>query len=83
MRLVAHLPHPDFKITLYAWNGKYLIKIETAMYEQTYKVKEFDVANEEEIKKLLDKTFMDAVAQTFNLMDYTMNEAFERINDNT
>lgn len=79
MRVLADIPHPQCKITLFAWNGKYLIKIEQGMLEQTYKVNEFDVSDEEEIKKLLDEEFMNTVLKRFVEMDSALFEAIERL----
>ncbi len=79
MRAVADIPHRQCKITLFAWNGKYIIKIEQGMLEQTYKVSEFDVADEEEVKKLLDEVFMNTVLKRFVEMDNALFEAIERL----
>ncbi|WP_317172155.1 hypothetical protein [Hymenobacter sp. BRD67] len=43
MRHVADIPFPQVKITLLAWNGKYLLKLEQGPLEQTYKVSELDL----------------------------------------
>jgi hypothetical protein len=58
MRIVGEIPHPDCKITLLAWNNRYLIKIEQGLLEQTFKVNQFDIFNEADIVKLLDSTFI-------------------------
>ncbi|MFB9865189.1 hypothetical protein EFA69_00990 [Rufibacter immobilis] len=59
MRVVADIPHPDIKITLLAWNGKYLLKLELGPFEQTYKVSEMDIlGGDEEIKRWLDEEFL-------------------------
>lgn len=79
MRVVADIPHPQCKITLFAWNGKYIIKIEQGMLEQTYKVSEFDVSDEEAVKKLLDEAFMNTVLKRFAEMDNALFEAIERL----
>lgn len=68
MRAVADIPHPNMKITLLAWNGKYLIKFEKGDFEQTYKMSEMEIGGDEEAKALLDEDFMEAVANRFNDM---------------
>ncbi|MBC7919928.1 MAG: hypothetical protein H7Z75_02460 [Ferruginibacter sp.] len=75
MRIVAHIPHPQCKITVFAWNGKYIVKIETDTLEQTYKVSESDVAGEEALKKLLDDAFLEGVMKRFAEMDSALSEA--------
>ncbi|MFT2007415.1 hypothetical protein ACMA1I_01965 [Pontibacter sp. 13R65] len=68
MRVVADIPHPDLKITLLAWNSKYLIKFEKGDFEQTYKVREMDVVGDEGAKALIDEDFIEAVEHRFLAM---------------
>lgn len=69
MRVVANIPHDEFGVTIFSWNQKYLIKFEQGAYEQTYKVSEFDVAGESEIKELLaNEAFMQGIRQRFEAM---------------
>jgi hypothetical protein len=78
MHVIAELPQPDLKATIYGWNGKYLIKFETAMFEQTYKIKEMDVSGEEEIKSLLqNEEFMKKVRERFKGMSEDLFGALE------
>lgn len=80
MRVVAEIPSQDFKITVFSWNGKYLIKLEKGMYEQTYKVSEMDVTGDDEIKKVVsDKEFLDTVMKRFKEMNSSLNDALNRI----
>lgn len=79
MRVVADIPHQACKITVFAWNSKYIIKLEKGGLEQTYKVDEYDVAGDEEIKKLLDEQFMQQVLKRFNSMHSDLSQALERI----
>jgi len=68
MRYIRDIPHGQFKIGLYAWNGKYIVKIEIGFYEQTYKVSELDVLSENEVVQLLDEPFLESVAGRFRAM---------------
>ncbi|WP_114778316.1 hypothetical protein [Botryobacter ruber] len=65
MRAVADIPHPNMKITLLAWNGKYLLKFERGDFEQTYKISEMDLEGDEEAKALIDDDFLEAVSNRF------------------
>jgi hypothetical protein len=67
MRVIGDIPHSQFKITLFNWNGKYLIKVEAGPYEQTYKVKEEDVM-EDDLKKIVNEDFLAKVLDIFKLM---------------
>ncbi|WP_375437333.1 hypothetical protein [uncultured Hymenobacter sp.] len=78
MRQLADIPHPEVKITLFSWNGKYLIKLERGPLEQTYKVSEMDVTSDEDVRALLDEEFMQAVINRFQHMHQDLQATFER-----
>jgi hypothetical protein len=78
MRIIAELPHPDFKITLFSWNNRYLIKLEAGHLEQTYKVDQFDV-EEKRLNKLLDEQFLKEIADRFASMDKSLQAALYRL----
>jgi len=80
MRIVAEYPNVDFKITVYSWNGKYLLKIEKGMFEQTYKISEMDVTGDDDVKKIIeDETFVQEVKSRFREMNSSLNDALNRI----
>lgn len=80
MRVVAEIPSEHYKITVYAWNGKYLVKFERGNYEQTYKVSEMDLTGDEDIKKIIaDEEFLKTVAQKFMDMSKDFRGAIDRI----
>ena len=79
MQVVATLPHPDCKITVFAWNGKYLLKLERGMLEQTYKVAEWDLTGAEDAAKLLDSVFMMEALERFISMQRSLDSALERL----
>ncbi|AQG79222.1 hypothetical protein [Spirosoma montaniterrae] len=78
MRYVQDIPNPQFKIGLYAWNGKYIVKIEAGPYEQTYKISELDVSSADEVLLLLDEPFLSRVAGRFRDMDLDWQQSADR-----
>ena len=78
MRFVHDIPHPLFRIGLYAWNGKYIVKIEAGPYEQTYKVSEMDIAGADSVQAMLDEPFLARVARRFQEMDADWQQTGER-----
>lgn len=78
MRQLAVIPHSDAKITLFSWNGKYLIKLEKGPFEQTYKVSELDLTSEADVHLLLDDEFVQAAVQRFKGMQQDLQAAFDR-----
>jgi hypothetical protein len=80
MRHVADIPHPAVKITLLAWNGKFLLKLEQGNLEQTYKVAELDLitGSDTEARELLDDEFLAAAIARFTAMRADLQAAHER-----
>ncbi|GAB4020485.1 hypothetical protein [Spirosoma koreense] len=68
MRFVQEIPHPQFRIGLYAWNGKYIVKIESGPYEQTYKIQELDLTDPALVPTMLDSEFLERVTTRFQEM---------------
>jgi len=68
MRVIGELPNPNCKITLFNWNEKYLVKFEIGMYEQTYKIDEYEVADDKELKALITDDFITKVMTRFDEM---------------
>jgi hypothetical protein len=80
MKVLVEIPKEEFKITVYIWNGKYLIKFERGSYEQTYKLAEMDVTGDDDIKKLIDdQSFLNSVTETFKMMSGNFKEAVGKI----
>lgn len=82
MRHVADIPYPQVRITLFAWNGKYLLKLEQGPLEQTYKVPELDliglVPPDVEIRQILDDEFLTAAVARFRAMHDDLRAAQAR-----
>jgi len=79
MRTVAELPHPDFKITLFAMNQKFIIKFEQGMLEQVYKIAEVDIVDGVNgVFQLIDDDFTTSVAQRFDEMRQSFISAYRR-----
>ena len=78
MRVVGEIPHSACKITVFAWNNRYLIKIEQGLLEQTYKLNEYDVTSEAELKTLVDETFIQETLSRFDDMRASLQQALQR-----
>lgn len=79
MRVIKEIAHPDYRTTIFHWNNKYIIKLETAMLEQTYKINQFDLTSDEEAVKLLDSEFVAKAMQRFEQMAIDFSEAVKRV----
>jgi hypothetical protein len=84
MRVIAELPHPDCKITLFSMNQKYVIKLEKGTFEQIYKISELDIPEGVNgVFKLLDSEFIKTTAERFNQMRNDFTEAYKRYDINS
>ena len=75
MRVVGEIAHPEIKITIFHWNNRYLIKLEAGPFEQTFKIEEYDLASEEEVKKIVSEEFIQQSIVRFNEMAKSLKEA--------
>jgi hypothetical protein len=81
MRIIAELPHPDFKISILNMNNKFIVKIEQGSFEQTYKIAEVDLLDGvNSVFELLDEEFLKTVLARFLEMRKDFREAFNRYN---
>lgn len=79
MRVIAELPHPDCKITIFSMNGKFIIKLEKGAFEQVYKLSETDIPDGVNgIFQILDVDFMKSATTRFDQMRSDFNSAFKR-----
>ncbi|MES2274803.1 MAG: hypothetical protein V4592_02195 [Bacteroidota bacterium] len=81
MRIIAELPHPDFKITIMSMNQKFIVKMEKGVYEQIFKVAEMDLTDGvNSVFELLDEAFLSKVAERFKEMNKDYRDAYGRYN---
>ncbi len=78
MRVVKEIPYQHFKITIFHWNNRYLIKLESGSFEQTFKISELDVFSEDEVLALLDDTFLEQALHRFDDMAISLSLALGR-----
>src|SRR5579859_5073289 len=79
VRIVGEIAHPELKITIFHWNNRYLIKLEAGLFEQTYKIHEYDVTSEEEVKKLVNEEFIRSALERFNQMAESLHQALTHL----
>jgi hypothetical protein len=75
MRLVGEIAHPECKITIFSWNNRYLVKFEQGYLEQTFKIDQFDVAGDADLKKLITPAFIQTTLGRFAEMERSWAEA--------
>ena len=81
MRIIAELPHPDFKISILNMNQKFIIKIEKGSIEQSYKIPEMDLTDcVNSVFEILDEAFLKTVSLRFEEMRKDFKETYFRYN---
>lgn len=79
MRTLAELPHPDFKITIFTMNQKFIVKFEQGGLEQTYKVAESDVSDGiNSVFQMIDEDFTKIINATFEQMRVAFIASYKR-----
>ncbi len=81
MRIIAELPHPEFKISILNMNHKFIVKAEQGNLEQIFKVAEMDLMDGvNSVFELLDEAFLKTVATRFAEMRKDFKESYNRHN---
>ena len=79
MKVIAELPYPDCKITIFSMNQTYIIKLEKGAYEQIYKISELDIPDGVNgVFKILDSKFLKTASERFDLMRTEFKSAYDR-----
>lgn len=81
MRIIAELPHPEFKISIFYMNQKFIAKIEQGTLEQSYKISEMDLTDGvNSVFEILDEEFLKTVSARFAEMRKDYKDAYFRYN---
>lgn len=81
MRLIKDVPHERYKIQLFQYNGKYIVKIELGQFEQTYKIGETDVYGVEELERMITPQLLANALKRFVDMRTDWGTAFNEKNN--
>jgi hypothetical protein len=79
MRVVKEIVAAQYRATIFSWNNKYLLKLETPMLEQTFKVSEFDVMGDADVEKLMSPAFIEKALKRFDNMGRDLAEAMAEL----
>lgn len=79
MRIIATIPHPRIKISVFQMNQKYLLKMEAGPYEQTYKIYEDEINSMEQLQAICNEEFMQSVTARFEQMHADFENSLKRL----
>jgi hypothetical protein len=83
MRIIATIPHPQLKISIFLYNEKYIIELEAGQYKQTFKISADSVDGLEGVKKLITHELLDNCLNRFAAMHADFKKSFEQTRQNT
>ncbi|MCR9082124.1 MAG: hypothetical protein NXH89_06880 [Cyclobacteriaceae bacterium] len=79
MRVVKEFSKEEIRVSIFSWNNKYLIKFELGPMEQTFKVSEVDVLDEEDLNSFCEGDFFEAVKLRFEEMGKNLRKQLENL----
>ena len=82
MRLIKDIPHERYKIQIFQYNAKYILKIELGQFEQTYKVGDTDVESLQELENMVTPQLLSNALKRFVEMREDWGQAFKEKNKN-
>jgi hypothetical protein len=80
MRVIADIPHSKYKIQVFSYNSKYLVKIELGQFEQIFKIGETDVMGLEDVKAMITDELLENSLDRFISMRSDWENAFKNKN---
>lgn len=79
MRIIGYIDHPILKITIFQMENKFSVKLESGLLEQTYKFRTGEgINNLEDIRRLVDEEFLEAVLEEMGRMRDIQRHTLER-----
>ena len=81
MRLVTEVPHSRYKIQIFNYNSKFIVKIELDQFEQVYKIGETDVNGVEDVVKMVNESLLKNSLTRFIEMRTDWGNAYKEINN--
>ncbi len=81
MRIVDEWTHKDLRVSVFHMNGRYSVKLEQGLLEQTYKFRDGQVENPQQLKELLSEEFYDSSQNLFIHMGLAQANLFAENNE--
>ena len=80
MRVIAEIPHERYKIQIFSYNAKYIVKIELGQFEQVFKISETDVFGLDDVKAMITHELLKKSLDRFITMREDWENAFNTKN---
>lgn len=80
MRLVKDIPHDRYKIQIFQYNSKYILKIELGQFEQIFKIGEIDVEGLMDVENMITQDLLKNSLSRFVAMRSDWERSFNTKN---
>ena len=79
MRVVKELIREEVRISIFSWNNKYILKFELGPMEQTFKLSELDILEEQDLESFIEGEFFENVRARFDEMGKSFRSQLENL----
>ncbi|RPA68224.1 hypothetical protein EF405_11180 [Cyclobacteriaceae bacterium YHN15] len=79
MRIVKEFSKQEVRISIFNWNNKYILKYEYGPMEQTYKIPEMDVLDENDLDSFCEGVFFGEVISRFKEMGQSFQKQIQNL----
>lgn len=84
MRIIGHVPHPSFKITLLEHNDRFTIQVEAGAYSQHYRFRRIPgLEDARELAGLVDEAFLDEIRMVFDSMHANLLGRLKKVQEDS
>ena len=83
MRVISEIAHERYKIQIFNYNAKYLIKVELGQFEQIFKISETEVSGLKEVEAMVTEQLLTNCLTRFISMRSDWENAFQNRNVNS
>ncbi len=64
---------------MFHWNNRYIIKLEKGYLEQTFKIDQFDLSSENDLRILVNDEFIREAMIRFEAMDQSLQKPLQNL----
>lgn len=79
MRVVKEFVQEEIRVSVFSWNNKYIVKFELGPMEQTFKVNETDILEEQDLESFFSGDFFEQVKLRFEEMGKSLRSQLENL----
>ena len=83
MRVISEIAHERYKIQIFNYNAKYLIKVELGQFEQIFKIAETEVSSLQEVEAMVTEQLLTNCLTRFISMRSDWENAYLNKNVNS